>query len=72
VTEFTAEELLAMTERALERLDWGQVHALASDVLALQPGNIEAAMLRSLADRHGGRSSLPGRRQATALVVDLV
>jgi class 3 adenylate cyclase len=72
VTEFTAEELLAMTERALERLDWGQVHALASDVLAIQPGNTEAAMLRSLADRHGGRSSLPGRRQATALVVDLV
>jgi class 3 adenylate cyclase/tetratricopeptide (TPR) repeat protein len=72
VTEFTAEELLAMTERALERLDWGQVHALASDVLALQPGNTEAAMLRSMADRHGGRSSLPGRRQATALVVDLV
>ena len=29
-------------------------------------------MLRALADRHGGRSSLPGRRQATALVVDLV
>src|SRR5690349_15849026 len=61
-----------MAERALERLDWGQVHALASDVLALQPGNTEAAMLRALADRHGGRSWLPGRRQATALVVDLV
>jgi class 3 adenylate cyclase len=72
VTEFTAEELLAMTERALERLDWGQVYALASDVLALQPGNAEAAMLRAMADRHGGRSSLPGRRQATALFVDLV
>jgi class 3 adenylate cyclase len=72
VTDFTPEELLAMTERALERLDWGQVHALASDVLALQPDNTEAAMLRALADRHGGRSSLPGRRQATALVVDLV
>jgi len=72
VTEFTPEELLAMTERALERLDWGQVHALASDVLALQPGNAEAAMLRAMADRHGGRSSLPGRRQATALFVDLV
>lgn len=61
-----------MTERALERLDWGQVYALASDVLALQPGNAEAAMLRAMADRHGGRSSLPGRRQATALFVDLV
>src|SRR5215813_8326193 len=61
-----------MTERALERLDWGQVFALASDVLALQPGNTEAAMLRALADRHGGRSWLPGRRQATALFVDLV
>jgi class 3 adenylate cyclase len=72
VTEFTLEELLAMTERALERLDWGQVHALASDVLALEPGNAEAAMLRAMADRHGGRSSLPGRRQATALFVDLV
>jgi class 3 adenylate cyclase/tetratricopeptide (TPR) repeat protein len=72
VTEFTPEELLAMTERALERLDWGQVYALASDVLALQPGNAEAAMLRAMADRHGGRSSLPGRRQATALFVDLV
>jgi len=72
VTDFTPEELLAMTERALERLDWGQVHALASDVLALQPDNTEAAMLRALADRHGGRSWLPGRRQATALVVDLV
>jgi class 3 adenylate cyclase len=72
VTDFTPEELLAMTERALERLDWGQVHALASDVLALQPGNTEAAMLRALADRHGGRNSLPGRRQATALFVDLV
>jgi class 3 adenylate cyclase/tetratricopeptide (TPR) repeat protein len=72
VTDFTPEELLAMTERALERLDWGQVHALASDVLALQPDNTEAAMLRALADRHGGGSSLPGRRQATALVVDLV
>ncbi len=69
---FTPEELLAMCERALERLDWGQVHALASDVLALQPDNIEAAMLRAMADRHGGRSSLPGRRQATALFVDLV
>jgi class 3 adenylate cyclase/tetratricopeptide (TPR) repeat protein len=72
VTDFTPEELLAMTERALERLDWGQVHALASDVLALQPDNAEAAMLRAMADRHGGSSSLPGRRQATALVVDLV
>jgi class 3 adenylate cyclase len=72
VTDFTPEELLAMTERALERLDWGQVHALASDVLALQPDNTEAAMLRALADRHGGRDSLPGRRQATALFVDLV
>ena len=72
MTDFTPEELLAMTERALERLDWGQVHALASDVLALQPDNTEAAMLRALADRHGGRSWLPGRRQATALVVDLV
>jgi class 3 adenylate cyclase/tetratricopeptide (TPR) repeat protein len=72
VTDFTPEELLAMTERALERLDWGQVYALASDVLALQPDNTEAAMLVALADRHGGRSSLPGRRQATALVVDLV
>src|SRR5215468_10373873 len=61
-----------MTERALERLDWGQVFALASDVLALQPDNTEAAMLRALADRHGGRSWLPGRRQATALFVDLV
>ncbi len=69
---FTPEELLAMCERALERLDWGQVHALASDVLALQPDNIEAAMLRAMADRHGGRGSLPGRRQATALFVDLV
>ena len=39
MTDFTPEELLAMTERALERLDWGQVHALASDVLALQPDN---------------------------------
>ena len=64
MTDFTPEELLAMTERALERLDWGQVHALASDVLALQPGNTEAAMLRAMADRHGGRSSLPGRRQS--------
>ena len=72
VTDFTPEELLAMTERALERLDWGQVHALASDVLALEPDNTEAAMLRALADRHGGSNSLPGRRQATALVVDLV
>ena len=61
-----------MTERALEKLDWGQVHALASDVLALQPDNAEAAMLRALAHRHGGSSSLPGRRQATALFVDLV
>jgi class 3 adenylate cyclase len=69
---FTPEELLAMCERALERLDWGQVHALASDVLALQPDNTEAVMLRAMADRHGGRSSLPGRRQATALFVDLV
>ena len=72
MTDLTPEDLLAMTERALERLDWGQVHALASDVLALQPGNTEAATLRALADRHGGGSSLPGRRQATALVVDLV
>ena len=72
MTDFTPEELLAMTERALERLDWGQVHALASDVLALQPGNTEAAMLRALADRHGGSNSLPGRRQATALFIDLV
>jgi class 3 adenylate cyclase len=72
VTTFTPEELLAMTERALEKLDWGQVHALASDVLALQPDNTEAAMLRAMAERHGGRSSLPGRRQVTALFVDLV
>lgn len=69
---FTPEELLAMCERALERLDWGQVHALASDVLALEPDNTEAAMLRAMAHRHGGGSSLPGRRQATALFVDLV
>ena len=72
MTDFTPEELLAMTERALERLDWGQVFALASDVLALQPDNTEAAMLRALADRHGGQSWLPSRRQATALFVDLV
>ncbi len=69
---FTPNELLALAERALDRLDWGQVHALASDVLALEPGNAEAIMLRDLAARHGGRSSLPGRRQATALFVDLV
>src|SRR5215475_1030999 len=61
-----------MTERALERLDWGQVFALASDVLALQPDKTEAATLRALADRHGGQSWLPSRRQATALFVDLV
>jgi class 3 adenylate cyclase len=68
----TPNELLALTERALDRLDWGQVYALASDVLALEPDNAEAIMLRALAERHGGRSSLPGRRQATALFVDLV
>jgi len=69
---FTPNELLALTERALDRLDWGQVYALASDVLALEPGNAEAITLRALAERHGGRSSLPGRRQATALFADLV
>jgi class 3 adenylate cyclase len=61
-----------MTERALDRLDWGQVYALASDVLALEPDNTEAAVLRDLADRRGGRNSTPGRRQATALYADLV
>jgi class 3 adenylate cyclase len=69
---FTPSELLALAERALDRLDWGQVHALASDVLVLEPGNTEATVLRDLAERHGGRSSLPGRRQATALFADLV
>jgi class 3 adenylate cyclase/tetratricopeptide (TPR) repeat protein len=69
---FTPEELLALAERALDRLDWGQVYALASDVLTLDPGNAEAITLRGLAERHGGRSSLPGRRQATALFADLV
>lgn len=61
-----------MAERALDVLDWGQVYALASDVLVLEPGNAEASMLRALAERHGGRDSLPGRRQATALFADLV
>jgi class 3 adenylate cyclase/tetratricopeptide (TPR) repeat protein len=61
-----------MTERALDRLDWGQVYALASDVLALDPGNREAAVLRDLAERRGGRDTPPGRRQATALYADLV
>jgi class 3 adenylate cyclase/tetratricopeptide (TPR) repeat protein len=61
-----------MTERALDRLDWGQVYALASDVLALEPDNAEAAVLRDLAERRGGRNSTPGRRQATALYADLV
>jgi class 3 adenylate cyclase/tetratricopeptide (TPR) repeat protein len=61
-----------MTERALDRLDWGQVYALASDVLALEPDNTEAAVLRDLAERRGGRNSTPGRRQATALYADLV
>jgi class 3 adenylate cyclase len=61
-----------MTERALDRLDWGQVYALASDVLALEPDNREAAVLRDLAERRGGRNSPPGRRQATALYADLV
>jgi class 3 adenylate cyclase/tetratricopeptide (TPR) repeat protein len=69
---FTPHQLLALAERALDRLDWGQVHALASDVLVLEPGNAEATMLRALAERHGGRSSLPGRRQATMLFADLV
>ncbi len=69
---FTARELLAMTERALERLDWGQVYALASDVLTLEPGNAEATVLRALAERHGGHDAPPGRRQATALFADLV
>ena len=61
-----------MTERALDRLDWGQVYALASDVLLLDPDNTEAAVLRDLAERRGGRNSTPGRRQATALYADLV
>lgn len=69
---FTPRELLAMTERALERLDWGQVYALASDVLTLEPGNGEAIVYRALAERHGGRNTPPGRRQATALFADLV
>ena len=58
---FTPSELLALAERALDRLDWGQVHALASDVLVLEPGNTEATVLRDLAER-----------QATALFADLV
>jgi class 3 adenylate cyclase/tetratricopeptide (TPR) repeat protein len=61
-----------MTERALDRLDWGQVYALASDVLALEPDNREATVLRDLAGRRGGRNTPPGRRQATALYADLV
>jgi class 3 adenylate cyclase len=61
-----------MAERALDVLDWGQVYAIASDVLVLEPDNAEASMLRALAERHGGRVSLPGRRQATALFADLV
>jgi class 3 adenylate cyclase/tetratricopeptide (TPR) repeat protein len=61
-----------MTERALDRLDWGQVYALASDVLVLEPDNQEATVLRDLAERRGGRNTLPGRRQATALYADLV
>ena len=61
-----------MTERALDRLDWGQVYALASDVLALEPDNREATVLRDLAERRGGRNTPPGRRQATALYADLV
>ena len=69
---FTPDQLLALAERALDRLDWGEVHALASDVLLLEPGNAEASMLRDLATRHGERGSLPGRRQATALFADLV
>jgi class 3 adenylate cyclase/tetratricopeptide (TPR) repeat protein len=69
---FTPRELLAMAERALERLDWGQVYALASDVLTLEPGNDEAVVLRALAERRGGRDVVPGRRQATALYADLV
>jgi class 3 adenylate cyclase/tetratricopeptide (TPR) repeat protein len=69
---YTPGELLTMTERALDRLDWGQVYALASDVLILEPDNREAAVLRDLAERRGGRNTLPGRRQATALFADLV
>ena len=61
-----------MTERALDRLDWGQVYALASDVLAVEPDNQEATVLRDLAERRGGRNTPPGRRQATALYADLV
>jgi class 3 adenylate cyclase/DNA-binding transcriptional ArsR family regulator len=61
-----------MTERALDRLDWGQVYALASDVLLLDPDNTEARVLRDLAERRGGRNSTPGRRQATTLYADLV
>ena len=61
-----------MSERALDRLDWGQVYALASDVLALEPDNREATVLRDLAERRGGRNTPPGRRQATALYADLV
>ena len=69
---YTPGELLTMTERALDRLDWGQVYALASDVLVLEPDNREAAVLRDLAERRGGRNTLPGRRQATALFADIV
>jgi class 3 adenylate cyclase/tetratricopeptide (TPR) repeat protein len=69
---YTPGELLTMTERALERLDWGQVYALASEVLGLEPDNTEAAVLRDLAERRGGRNAPPGRRQATVLFADLV
>jgi class 3 adenylate cyclase/tetratricopeptide (TPR) repeat protein len=68
----SARELLAMAHRALDKPDWSQVYYLACDVLALEPDNAEAAMLRALAARHGGRAPLPGRRQATALFADLV
>jgi class 3 adenylate cyclase len=68
-----AEGLLDAAGQAAAEQAWDRVLDLAEDVLAIEPDNQDATVLRQLAERHLGRAiPAAGRRQVTVLFADLV
>jgi class 3 adenylate cyclase/tetratricopeptide (TPR) repeat protein len=66
------ESQLNAAERAIGGQDWARALELCEDVLAVEPDNHDASVLRSLAERHVGRTAADaGRRHVTVLYLDL-
>ena len=66
------ESRLNAAERAIGGQDWARALELCEDVLAVEPDNHDASILRSLAERHVGRTAADaGRRHVTVLYLDL-